>query len=139
MSNQSEAVSKVVAEIGNAPTTESGYGTAIKLYNDFASHNELPLYKDLTIKYLKSEDSTDGSSKLFSLFWKFGSFLLLPILQHKSWPYYKPCSCTQYFSNLKTTMEKCFPKLSNLHPPLYKWYNHIYRLVKISSAKACMK
>lgn len=130
--------SKVVGALSNAATTEANYAIAIRRYNDFASNNDCPQYKDLTVEYLEGKDDEEGSKMICKLFSRFGSYLLLPISKTKGQPYFKPGSCAQYFSSFKTVLGKRFSGMNSLHPPNDEWYTFLYRLVKVSSAKETM-
>lgn len=129
---------RVVEVLPNASSTEAGYASAIKMYEDFAKHNGYPSYEDLTTADLLKVGQ-DGSLAVMELFRKFGSYLLLPISKSKTSDYYKPGSAAQYFSSLKVAMSKRFNTVEMLQNPKDEWCNQLYRLVKMSAAKRAMK
>ena len=136
-------IDKCVGELANRPATKKGTATAISMYNDFAAHSKgASQYDQLTSNFLNGEvEGGDGVTNLHSLLRKFAAYVLLPLKKGKNgkMEYYKPDSAAQYYSNLKSGLSKKFPSIKILQPPNDDWYNHLWRLVKLTASARAFK
>jgi uncharacterized protein YihD (DUF1040 family) len=120
-----------------ADSTDSGYTTAVKRFNEFAALHQYPRLEDLTKEQmLGNVANIPGLQRMLS---EFCSFILKYKKDEAGTEHIMPGTQKQYLSGTMNAIKRKHPDLDILKPWNVQWYTDLYGALKVRGIVAAIK